>query len=124
VKWWLLAIPHYIVVGLFTGSWLGWSIGNGDSSTVRVSFSLIGILVIVAVVTLAFTGRYPEPLFDFVVGINRWCYRVLGYAMLMRDEYPPFRLDSGGTDPGRLPQPPPPKRTGEPAGTLTTTSSS
>ena len=116
VKWWLLAIPHYIVVALFTGGWLGWSVGYGDDSRFTASFSLIGILVIVAVVILAFTGRYPQPLFDFVMGMNRWCYRVLGYVMLMRDEYPPFRLDSGGTDPGRLPQPPPPDRTGEPAG--------
>jgi hypothetical protein len=122
VKWWLLAIPHYIVVALFTNGWLGWSVGSGDNSRFTASFSLIGILVIVAVVILAFTGRYPQPLFDFVMGMNRWCYRVLGYVMLMRDEYPPFRLDSGGTDPGRVSQPPPPDRTGEPAGTMTTTS--
>jgi hypothetical protein len=118
VKWWLLAIPHYIVVALFTNGWFGWSVGNGDNTRLTASFSLIGILVIVAVVILAFTGRYPQPLFDFVMGMNRWCYRVLGYVMLMRDEYPPFRLDSGGTDPGRVPQPPPPDRTGEPAGTM------
>jgi hypothetical protein len=31
--------------------------------------------------------------------MNRWCYRVLAYVLLMRDEYPPFRLDPGGTDP-------------------------
>jgi hypothetical protein len=121
VKWWLLAIPHYIVVGLFTGGWLGWSFGYGDDSSVTASFSLIGILVIVAVVILAFTGRYPQPLFDFVMGMNRWCYRVLGYVMLMRDEYPPFRLDNGGTDPGSVPQPPPPDRTGELARSSTAT---
>jgi Domain of unknown function (DUF4389) len=121
VKWWLLAIPHYIIVGLFTGGWLGWSFGYGDDSSFTASFSLIGILVIVAVVILAFTGRYPQPLFDFVMGINRWCYRVLGYVMLMRDEYPPFRLDTGGTDPGNVPPPPPPDRTGDLASASTAT---
>jgi len=45
-------------------------------------------------------------MFDLIMGLNRWCYRVLAYAALMRDEYPPFRLDNGGTDPGHLfPQP-------------------
>jgi len=33
------------------------------------------------------------PLYDFVLGLNRWSYRVLVYTALMRDEYPPFRLE-------------------------------
>jgi hypothetical protein len=34
---------------------------------------------------------------------------------LLRDEYPPFRLDTGGADPGTVPAapPPPPDRPGE-----------
>jgi len=62
---------------------------------------LIAILAIVAGVILAVTGQYPRPLFDFLMGLNRWCYRVLAYVALMTDRYPPFRLDTGGFDPAR-----------------------
>jgi hypothetical protein len=119
VKWWLLAIPHYLVIGLFT-SGLVWSTtelnGFGDETS-QVGGGLIGILVLIAAVALTFTGRYPQGLFDLVMGLNRWCYRVLGYAALMTDEYPPFRLDSGGSEPATTP-PPPPAPTG--AGHLAT----
>ena len=90
VKWWLLAIPHYLVVGLFVGgTYVAWH-GGG----------LIDILVLIAAVIVAVTGSYPEPVFDFVLGMNRWVLRVAAYAALMTDRYPPFRLDMGGTDPG------------------------
>ena len=72
---WFLAIPHYIV--LF----------------------FLGIAAIVSIViawfAILFTGRYPKGLFDFVVGVFRWCLRVAVYAFLLTtDRYPPFSLSA------------------------------
>ena len=63
------------------------------------------MLVLFAAVWLLFTGRYPRDIFRLVMGLNRWIFRVLAYAALMRDEYPPFRLDVGGREPS-APAPP------------------
>ena len=90
VKSWLLAIPHYMVLAVLIGNW-GWTF-DGDHWTTW-GLSLNGILVLIAVVILLFTGRYPRDIFGIVLGINRWALRVAAYVMLMRDEYPPFRLD-------------------------------
>jgi hypothetical protein len=54
--------------------------------------------VLIAAIALLFTRRYPPGLFDLVVGINRWSYRLVVYLALMTDRYPPFRLDQGGDD--------------------------
>jgi len=105
VKWWLLALPHYLVVAVFVG---GWRVGWSGGSRIADGGGLIALLSIVAVVVLLVRGRYPESIFDFVMGMNRWCYRVLAYAALMTDEYPPFRLDTGGLDPGSVPTGPAP----------------
>jgi hypothetical protein len=99
VKWWLLAIPHYLIIAIFTGgAWSSWSDG-GDGALYASSGGLIGLLVIIAGLALLFTNRYPRSLYDFVLGMNRWVFRVWAYAGLMTDTYPPFRLDSGGTEP-------------------------
>ena len=95
VKWWLLIIPHYLVIGAMIGG--GVTLGRStDNGTV---IPLLWVLVLIAAVALLFTARYPRRLFDFVMGINRWLYRVIAYAALMRDEYPPFRLDQGPSEP-------------------------
>lgn len=99
VKWWLLAIPHYVVVGFFVGSgpWATWEVSD---QTVWLGWGgLVSVLVLVAAVVLLFTGAYPRALYDLVLGLNRWVLRVAGYASLMTDAYPPFRLDQGGPDP-------------------------
>ena len=109
VKWWLLAIPHYLILAVLTGSTLSWTATANDPNTGQVVLGggLLGLLVFIAAVTLAVTGTYPGGLFDLIMGINRWAYRVMAYAGLMTDEYPPFRLDMGGDEPARLPPAPP-----------------
>jgi hypothetical protein len=98
VKWWLLAIPHYLVVAAFVGggAWFVWETAGGLRTGAP---GLIGLLVLIAAVVLAFTGRYPQQIFDFVLGMNRWALRVAAYGALMTDDYPPFRLDLGGQEP-------------------------
>jgi hypothetical protein len=83
---WLLAIPHLLIVCVLAGG-----IGFHNSG-------LIALLVLIAVVALLFTGRYPQGLYDFVLGLNRWVLRVTAYVALMTDVYPPFRFEGGGTE--------------------------
>ena len=101
VKWWLLAIPQYAVVAVFVGGATYTATRtSGTSGTLWQASSggLIGLLVFFAAIALLFAGRYPRGLYDFVVGMNRWVLRVIAYAALMTDAYPPFRLDQGGAD--------------------------
>lgn len=70
---WLLAIPHYIVL---TVLWI-----------------IALVVTVVAWFAILIVGRYPRGMFDFVVGVDRWSYRVIAYAALLTtDRYPPFRL--------------------------------
>jgi hypothetical protein len=80
VKWWLLALPQYVVVGIFQGGWGMYHMG------------LVCILALYAGVVLLFTGKYPRDNFDFIMGMNRWSYRVAAYSALTTDKYPPFNL--------------------------------
>jgi hypothetical protein len=120
VKWWLLAIPHYLVLSVFIGGglWLGSRAGAADNGMNAGwgAGGLVALLLCIAAIVLLFTGRYPRPLYDFVLGMDRWALRVSAYAALMTDQYPPFRLDMGGPDPGSVPAvPAPPPPTGMPA---------
>jgi hypothetical protein len=70
---WLLAFPHYIVLAVL---WIG--------AVFAIVAAWFAILV---------TGRYPQALFDYVVGVSRWSLRVSAYAfLLVTDRYPPFSL--------------------------------
>jgi hypothetical protein len=70
---WLLALPHYIVLAVLAA---------------------VGIFVwVIAWFAILFTGRYPQALFDYIVGVGRWGLRVGAYmSLLVTDEYPPFSL--------------------------------
>jgi hypothetical protein len=98
VKSWLLALPHLLIVGVFAGG-ASTAVNGSDTQWVALSGGLIGLLVLIAGVVLLFTGKYPRTIYDFVLGMNRWVFRVVTYAGLMTDEYPPFRLDQGGQEP-------------------------
>jgi Domain of unknown function (DUF4389) len=100
VKWWLLAVPHYLIVGLLVSGTYFTAQGWDSNQEWRSGTGLIGILVLIAAVALLFTGRYPRSLFDLIIGLNRWVLRVAAYSALMTDTYPPFRLDMGPDDPG------------------------
>ncbi len=103
VKWWLLAIPHYLVTSFFlgTGVYLVSQAAISDETPAIWVWrgGLIGLLVLFTAIVLLFTGRHPQSIYDFVLGMNRWVLRVSAYAGLMTDQYPPFRLDQGGEEP-------------------------
>jgi hypothetical protein len=102
VKWWLLAIPHYLILGVLLGGGVaakrGWD-DDGDEWGRAGGPGLILLLVLIAAIGLLFTTRYPRGIFAFVMGLDRWVLRVIGYAALMTDAYPPFRLDQGEDEP-------------------------
>lgn len=72
---WLLALPHWIILGVL-----------GVAAEV---------VTVIAWFAILFTGRYPQGLFDFVVGVYRWSYNASVYLLLMRDDYPPFSMSAG-----------------------------
>lgn len=109
VKWWLLALPHYLILSVLVGG--GLILGQRGQGAWGIS-GLLGLLVGIAAISLLFRGIYPGSLYRLIMGINRWSLRVTAYAALMTDIYPPFRLDQGGDDPEPAPAPSgtPPRR--------------
>jgi hypothetical protein len=69
----IYAIPQLIVLFFLGIAWL--------------------VTVIISWFAILFTGGYPEGLYNFGVGYQRWSLRVEAYVLLMRDEYPPFSFD-------------------------------
>ena len=97
VKWWLLAIPHYLILAFIVGG-SRWAFEDNRWRYVD-SPGLVGLLAFIAAVVLLFTGSYPRPIYDLLLGLNRWVLRVAAYVALMTDQYPPFRLDMGPHEP-------------------------
>jgi hypothetical protein len=102
-----LAVIRPDTTGFLGDTWL--AVRSDTQSYSWTAGGLIGFLVLIAAIILAVTGRYPRGLYDFILGLNRWVLRVAAYASLMTDAYPPFRLDTGGTDP----RPPSSRRTAQ-----------
>jgi hypothetical protein len=101
---WPLALPHLLVVGLIVADIMLYPAQSlnelGGAPGVAGGYSVINLLVVIAGFFLLVTGSHPRGLFDLLMGVNRWLYRVLTYVALMHDEYPPFRLDQGQHEPG------------------------
>jgi hypothetical protein len=76
VKWWLLGLPQIL---------LCWAMEP-----------LLQLLCVTNAVWLLCKGTINRGMFDLLMGIVRWRYRVAVYVSFMRDEYPPFQLDLGG----------------------------
>lgn len=79
---WLLLIPHYVVL-VFLG----------------IGAMFVAFLAFFATL---FTGKYPEGMWNYMVGVHRWALRVIGYHMLISDQYPPFTLEETPEDTVRL----------------------
>jgi uncharacterized protein DUF4389 len=85
IGWWLAGIPVYIVAGVLS------------SSASPMHGGVIFILVLVAGIMLLFGRGYPQELFRFVLGLNRFVLRSVAYMAFLTPEYPPFRLDDEAT---------------------------
>jgi NAD/NADP transhydrogenase beta subunit len=97
-------VPHLLIVGLVTADIMLYPVPALNTLAGQAAFaggySVLNLLVVIAGFFLLVTGAYPAGLFSFLMGINRWCYRVLAYLTFLTDEYPPFRLDAGAVEPG------------------------
>jgi hypothetical protein len=83
VKWFLL-IPHILILVFL---WIAFIL-----TTIGAFFVIL------------FTGRYPQGIFDFNLGVLRWTWRVsfYSYSALATDRYPPFSLSEEPDYPARL----------------------
>jgi Domain of unknown function (DUF4389) len=98
----VLAIPQLLIIGIFEGGGAGVAVGSGHDWEFSWPSGLIGLLVVIVGFALLFTTRYLRDLYDLIIGLDRWVFRVAVYMLLMTDRYPPFRYDGGGDEPGAV----------------------
>lgn len=79
---WLLLIPHYIAL---------FFLGIGAFFVWIASFFVV-----------LFTAKYPEGMWNYMFGVQRWALRVISYSLLISDTYPPFTLEATPEDPVHL----------------------
>jgi hypothetical protein len=91
---WVLVLPHLLIIAAISGSTT--VAANGEA---YAQAGLLGVLALIAGGSLLFRDALPRGVFDLMIGIQRWSWRVFAYAALLTDEYPPFRLDQGGDEP-------------------------
>ena len=75
---WVLAIPHYVVLYFLR--------------------LIAGVLTFVALLTVLFTRRIPDSVFDFIATCYRYQWRVTSFAAGLREEYPPFEFITSAED--------------------------
>jgi len=97
---WLLGIPQYAIAGILAGGGYGWGWKFPAGG-------VAGVLALVAGLLLLFRDRYPDDVFDVLMGFNRWCARAAAYGTFLTPVYPPFRFDPGPREPTGVGLPPP-----------------
>jgi hypothetical protein len=75
---WLILIPHYLCLIV---------LGIGAAFVALIAFF-----------ATLFTAKYPEGMWNYMVGVHRWALRVMAYHMLITDKYPPFTLEETEDD--------------------------
>ena len=71
---WLLAIPHYIVLAILAAA--------------------LAAVEIIVLFTILLAKTFPDRLYRFTVGVNRWALNVGAYVLFL-DRYPPFSMNEG-----------------------------
>src|SRR5437764_11249600 len=80
---WLLAIPQFVILYVLNYA--------------------MGVVVIIAWFAILFTGNIPEGMFNFMVMVHRYQWRVYSYMAWLRQPYPPFEFQGVAEAPGTVP---------------------